>query len=77
MPLVDAGLWESVVTLEEWHQLRITYSAGLAQVTIDGVLVGSAVVFPTNGRTGDWSLILGNFDGDIDEVRVSTVVRTD
>jgi hypothetical protein len=28
-----------------------------------------------NGRTGDWLLSLGHFDGDIDELRISKGIR--
>jgi hypothetical protein len=35
----------------------------------------AATVAPNYGRTSPWKLHLGDFDGDIDEVRISNVVR--
>ena len=75
--LMDEAAWGSRVTLNAWHLLKITFETnGRASVYVDGVLVGSQTVSMNVGRSGNWVLQLGNFDGDIDEVRVSNVART-
>lgn len=76
--IVSAATWDASVSRNAWHALRITQSsAGLVTVAIDGQVIGSAGITQNIGRTGDWLLTLGNFDGDLDEVRISSVVRSD
>lgn len=63
-----------------WHDLRVTLDAtGTAAVYLDGAPLGRRQVpqeLPVDGGgTANWLLRLGNFDGDIDEVRVSNTVR--
>jgi hypothetical protein len=75
--LVSSQQWEDLVTPNSWHYLKITLSAA-GQVTcwIDGQQAATASGANLNfKRTTPWTFTLGNFDGDIDEVRISNVVR--
>ncbi|GEM_PF-3226904 len=75
--LMGEATWRDRVTLNAWHVLKITFeTSGRASVYVDGVLLGSQTVSMNVGRSANWVLQLGNFDGDIDEVRVSNVART-
>lgn len=60
-----------------WHHLMMTFDGtNRYQVILDGVPAGAAVTNAPNWtRTNDVLLILGNFPGYIDEVRLSKVVR--
>ena len=75
-PVVTSQQWQDSVTLNRWHHLQITFD-GVDHVgcRINGELIGSARTSPHFQRSNPWSLFLGNFDGDIDEVRVSSVER--
>ena len=75
--LVAPKVWKASVGPDAWHFLRITLDAeGRVEVYLDGILMGTGTVSMNYGRFNAWVLTLGNFDGDIDEVRVSNVVRT-
>ena len=69
--------WEQAVSLNQWHFLRITYENGQVNVYVDQALISTSTVLLNPGRTNDWALILGNFEGYIDEVRISNVIRTE
>lgn len=69
--------WQKSVSLNQWHFLRITHAGNTVSVYIDGNLIGSGATALNFGRTNDWVLTLGNFEGYIDEVRISNVLRTD
>src|SRR5205823_4109713 len=57
-----------------WHQLKVTFDTnGITRAYIDGALRGSTNGPPAYGA-GNWTLTLGHFDGDIDEVRISNTV---
>ena len=84
-PMLEAGedtilssqQWNSLMTLNAWHQLKITLDArGAVTCWIDGVeaATGSAANM-YYGRATPWVFTLGNFNGDIDEVRISNIVR--
>jgi hypothetical protein len=78
-PFVTGSLVKAALTLNTWHRLMITYnnSSGVTKAYVDGVLQGSSSTPPMSDTpTADWLLTLGNFDGDIDEVRISKVLRT-
>jgi hypothetical protein len=76
--VVSPGVWAANVALDTWHHLRMTFDTdGRARVAINGNVIGQQVVSMNIPRTGLWTLTLGNFDGDIDEVRVSSVIRTE
>ena len=73
---VDAQTWAALAPPNAWHRVVLTYDGRqTVECLIDGVLAGNAVVYPNDGRTGDWQFTLGNFDGDIDDVRISSVDR--
>lgn len=72
---IYANQLQPYLTLNTWHAVRITYDAQqVVSIYIDDVLVGSRAMSTTN-RTNDWSVTLGDFDGFIDEVRISDTVR--
>jgi hypothetical protein len=69
--------WHQYVALNSWHKIVITFeTTPLTKLYIDGVLRATSSAAPISGFAGDWTLTLGNFDGDIDEVRISSCVRT-
>jgi predicted secreted protein len=45
------------------------------QFFLDGSMLGSATRQPHFQRNGAWVLELGHFDGDLDDLRISSVVR--
>ena len=52
-----------------WHLLQISFDGNeKVDVRIDGTLVNSVNRGVNPSRKNDWTLTLGNFDGDIDEV---------
>ena len=73
----NSAAWSSACTLGTWHLLKLTLSSsGSIQCRLDGNLVGTANAATFSGnRTNAWIFTLGNFDGDLDEVRISNVVR--
>ena len=46
---------------------------GTIRLWIDGVLINSITTSPNVGRSADWQLTIGNFDGDIDEVHIQAI----
>ena len=75
--VLNSGQWSSAVAMNTWSKLRVTYSpGGSTQCFINDVLISSTTANSFNpARTNPWTLTLGNFDGDLDEVRISNVVR--
>lgn len=68
--------WPQLITLHAWHKFACTCDcAGTTRAYIDGNLVSQSATAPTYDPTTPWTLTLGNFDGDIDEVRISTALR--
>ena len=68
--------WSTSVLPGMWHQLKITRDATqLVNIWLDGVLITSTFASSNNARTDDWQFTLGNLDADIDEVRISNVIR--
>ena len=66
----------NLLTLSTWHQLTIKLGTdGVTSAYIDGVLRATSANAPNYSRTSNWTLTLGHFDGDIDEVRISNVIR--
>ncbi|MEZ5327257.1 MAG: putative Ig domain-containing protein [Verrucomicrobiales bacterium] len=59
----------SLMSPGQWHHLQISYDgASEIKTWIDGALVARVDKPPHPSRTNDWTLTLGNFDGDVDEV---------
>jgi hypothetical protein len=75
---VSSTDWGSEISTDVWHDLLITFDASdTVRCYLDGEQIGVDVSAPMNrGRGNDWALTLGNFDGDLDEVRVSSAVRS-
>ena len=68
--------WNQFVALNTWNQVRITFDTnGLTSLYLNGTLRGTSTTAPHYERLNSWILTLGNFDGDIDEVRISNIVR--
>jgi hypothetical protein len=71
--------WNNNMTLNKWHHLRVVYKlvGGNPQTTvyIDETYTKAGVSTPAHIYSEDWVLYLGNFDGDIDEVRISSIDR--
>ena len=76
--LVNPTQLQSLVPLNQWVQLAIVYDGTNRNfVYVNGQLVAGPVVAGLNvGRNNSWLLTLGNFDGYLDEVRLSSVMRT-
>ena len=73
---VTAAQWQNAVSMNAWHSLKLVFDAtGTASCYVDGNLVSSAAAKLNYARNTVWTLTLGNFSGDIDEVRVSNTVR--
>lgn len=74
--VVDATTWANAFSTGQWHRLKITYdvSTHTTSVYVDGALIGSNVKAQAE-RTLPWLLTIGNFDGFVDEVRISQGIR--
>lgn len=73
---VTSAGWAATCAFNTWHHLKITVtSAGSIQCTLDGILIGSGTAAGWGNRGNAWVLTLGNFDGDLDEVRISNIIR--
>ena len=63
------GPWQ----YREWFHLRITYeSSGRARAYLNDELLGEAIVDVPHSDFQHWSFRFGNFEGYLDELRVST-----
>ena len=68
----------SSLTTGVWHHLMMTFNGtNQYQAFLDGVLLGTyATNAPNWGRSAYFTNQFGNFDGYLDEIRISRVVRT-
>ena len=75
--VLSSKQWSGLVSLNTWHHLMLTLNGkGQVSIWIDGVKVAAGPATGMNyARTTPWTLTLGNFAGDIDEVRVSNIAR--
>ena len=75
--ILSSWQWNGMVSLNAWHKLKITLNAqGQVTCWIDGILAATASAANMDyGRTIPWVFTLGNFDGDVGEVRISNIVR--
>ncbi len=74
--IVTSAQWNAAVSKGTWHSLKLTVAAnGIAQCYVDGSLVAGGTSNFNFTRTSNWTLTIGNMDGDIDELRVSNIVR--
>ncbi|MEZ5323823.1 MAG: LamG-like jellyroll fold domain-containing protein [Verrucomicrobiales bacterium] len=76
MEIVSNQVWADNVTLNQWHHIQILFDGtDQVQFYLDGSLLGGATRQPHFQRNNAWVLELGHFDGDLDELRISSVVR--
>ena len=77
-PILNSSQFQAVVPTGKWLQLALVFDGTSNNyIYVDGRLVaGPVATAPNFGRTGPWTITLGNFDGYIDEVRLSKVART-
>jgi uncharacterized repeat protein (TIGR03806 family) len=76
--LLAAQAWANAAPLNEWHTVRIVFDGtNTVTASIDGTQLSSAALPPVTGRTNDWTLTLGNFNGDIDEVYITRSLIVD
>ncbi len=75
--LMTASQTSAAISLNHWHLLKLTlYPDRTVKCFIDGNPVASVMASGFSvGRTMPWILTLGNFDGDLDEVRISRALR--
>ena len=74
--IVTASQWQNAVSLNAWHKFKLTFTAdGTTKCYVDDNLLNTMATSVNVGRPSTWWITLGNFDGDIDEVRISNVVR--
>ena len=74
--VLNESQWQTSVQPYTWHRLSIQYDGiGTCDVYCDGALLVSTAINPNETRLNDWSVTLGNFDGDLDEVRISRAPR--
>lgn len=68
--------WSGALQLNKWQHLRFTRtSTGLVSFWLDGVCIKTGMAPNANNRANDWSFRIGDIDADIDDVRISKVVR--
>ena len=73
--VVTSAVWEQKVAPLAWNAVKLTFDGSVVKLWVNGELVGTRDVVPNFDRNQEWTLLIGNFDGDIDEFRVSNVVR--
>jgi hypothetical protein len=75
-PLLNGNVLKQHLTPYTWHSVKLTLTSFGTNATtcayVDGVLLGSTNNPPIFNLNVPWTLILGGFDGDIDEVRISS-----
>jgi Concanavalin A-like lectin/glucanases superfamily len=87
LPIIQANSGDTVASTNQvvsslttgvWHHVMITFDGtNKYQAFVDGVLLGMNTNHAPNwGRTPDITNQFGNFDGYLDEIRISRVVRT-
>ncbi len=70
--LVASTEWKNLVPANRWVRLRLVFEAAGTKATlfVDGTVVRQQTVAFNTVRTNPFALVLGNFDGDLDDVRV-------
>ncbi|MEM7384375.1 MAG: PKD domain-containing protein, partial [Verrucomicrobiota bacterium] len=75
--MLSAAEWKQVAPLNQWHQLQIAFDgSNTVQLYVNGNLLNTSIKAPNFSRGQNWTLTLGNFDGDIDEVLVTKAPPT-
>lgn len=71
--------WASNLSLNTWHRIRIIYSGNnnnpTTTIYIDGTFSKTISTPVAQGYSSPWTLTIGNFDGDVDEVMISNIDR--
>jgi len=74
--ILDRNHWNNYIALNTWHSFRLVLGTdGISHLYVDNAQVGSSTVMPNYSRTGNWTLMLGNFNGDVDELRISNATQ--
>ncbi len=78
--LVTSSTWGTYVTANTWHLLKVTVATvggvNKANVYVDTHTLADNVTVSSFFPSGDnWTLSMGDFVGDLDEVRISSTVR--
>lgn len=79
--ILNSNLWQQTITLNTWHHIRVTVGSTVSGqnqtiVYVDGMAqTTNSTPAPNNNTTENWILHIGDFDGDLDEVRISNTVR--
>ena len=69
--ILDPDGWLARVPLNTWKTVRIDFDGDQTfTLSIDGTSVSSVQWQPNFSADYDWQLVIGNFDGDIDSVRI-------
>lgn len=64
--------WQKLVPLGAWNKVHLMRDAtGKYELTINGTLVSTGTKTADFGGVGEWQLIIGHFDGYIDDIRIS------
>lgn len=73
---LSSSAWASLVSTGVWHHLAMQWN-GLdrSDIWIDGIRRAETTLPQNSRRTGDWTLTLGNFQGEVDELRISRTLR--
>ena len=70
--ILDPDGWLARVPLNVWKTVRIDFDgAQTFTLSIDGTPVTTAQWAPNYGLANDWQLVIGNFDGDVDSVKIT------
>src|SRR3989344_2077133 len=67
----NVNQWNNEFGYGKWHYLKLKFDKGIFYAYINNKLVGSGNLDLHYSRTNDWVLTLGNFEGYIDEVKIS------
>lgn len=75
--VMSTATWQSMVSPNTWHQIRITIDTNqTTTVYVDNSTNKIVTTVPDWQNNGaDWTLTLGNFVGELDEVRISDIDR--
>lgn len=70
--LLSSTQWLNQLPLNTWLKVRMSYdpSTSLARLSVNDTEVGLLTVTLNASRTNAFNLVVGNFDGDIDELAV-------
>ena len=75
--LVTSQTWATAAPLGAWHRLRLLVAGdGPAEIYLNERLIGARSSSMNYLLTSDWILTLGNFDGDIEQVRITRKAGT-